>query len=274
MKCCLEATQQQPLYVLLPPCIYGFVQVSFWERQQFKSEKHSGLSMFTYWCKGHGCTSKRLCCHISRHGHSMSQWRTRLKPWSSSYIAWKLTHHIGLDWPLFSSGPWHDWRALWLWKQIKWQAWGRVQGKWMYRNLLDLLWLNWETKLSYHRNAEKENCNSFETFTGASRADKCLEKATLAQTTLFCYCTLAHEMSTGPKTQRPKQYFNSKSVYLAYNINTNVILQSIVALGSPEWIVFIVMDHQYPRLHVAAANTYWIIDVFGYPSSSTITAFI
>ena len=34
------------------------------------------------------------------------------------------------------------------------------------------------------------------------------------------------------------------------------------------------MDHQYPRLCVAGAYTYWIIDVFGYPSLSTITASI
>lgn len=74
--------------------------------------------------------------------------------------------------------------------------------------------------------------------------------------------------------QKQKQYFNSKSVYLAYNINTNTILQFIAAVGSPEWIVFTLMDHQYPRLCVAVANTYWIIDVFGYPSLSTITASI
>lgn len=34
------------------------------------------------------------------------------------------------------------------------------------------------------------------------------------------------------------------------------------------------MDHQDPRLRVEVPNTYWIIDVFGYSSLSTITAFI
>lgn len=61
----------------------------------------------------------------------------RSKAEGSSYLAQVLTRHIYLDWPPFSSGPWHDWHAPSLWKQIKCKA----QVQWKGSSRQKVTWL-------------------------------------------------------------------------------------------------------------------------------------
>lgn len=74
----------------------------------------------------------------------------------------------------------------------------------------------------------------------------------------------------GKKKRKPKKININLCTW--HIISTH--LQSITGVGSPEWMFFTLIGHQYCRLYVAVANTYWIIDVFGFQSISTIAAFI
>lgn len=74
---------------------------------------------------------------------------------------------------------------------------------------------------------------------------------------------------------RNMSYISTVNLFTERTMSTK--MQSLlfaVAVGSPEWTAFPLMDHQYPGLRAAVPSTYWIIDVFGYPSLSTITASI
>lgn len=101
------------------------------------------------------------------------------------------------------------------------------------------------------------------------------KKAQRHKTASFSYSTLAQKMSLGlvEEKEKPPPKNQHKSVYLAYNINTFTIYHRC---RKPRLNAFhsdrpsILQTIQY----VAVANTYWIIDVFGFQSISTIAAFI
>lgn len=98
------------------------------------------------------------------------------------------------------------------------------------------------------------------------------KKAQRQKTASFSYSTLAHKMSPGPMEKKEKTKKININLCTWHIISTH--LQSITGVGSPEWMFFTLIGHQYCRLYVAVANTYWIIDVFGFQSISTIAAFI
>lgn len=74
---------------------------------------------------------------------------------------------------------------------------------------------------------------------------------------------------TGKKSGKRKININ---LFTWHIISTH--LQYITGEGSPKWMLFTQIGHQYCRLYVVVANTYWIIDVFGFQNISTIAAFI
>lgn len=130
----------------------------------------------------------------------------------------------------------------------------------------------WPTLVPCRNNRKEGKWLYFGNIQGDEFPGETKKKCAEAQNNLIQLQHISTQNEPGARLKKEKTKNININLFTWYIISTH--LQSITGVGSPEWMLFTLIGHQYCRLYVAVANTYWIIDVFGFQSISTIAAFI